>query len=891
MTAPAQPEQAPQLSPGSRLGRYEIVAPLGAGGMGEVWRARDARLGREVAIKVLPRRLTGDAVALQRFEREARAVAALSHPNILAIHDFERDGETHYAVTELLAGESLRERIRRGPAKPRQVREWGTQLARALAAAHDRGIVHRDVKPENVFLTKDGVVKLLDFGLARPQAGPQAETAVAGESSLTTAGMLVGTVGYMAPEQLRGEALDGRADVFALGCVLYELLTGERAFAAKSMAETINAILEHDPPRLETLADTASPELARIVRRCLEKRREQRFQNAHDLAFALEGSEATSAAGGRQVAVTAESVTAVPPARRQSALRLGLGAAVAVALLLAGALVRHVALPAASGAGTVRASLSLAPSNQLVDYTSLALAPDDSAIAFSQIERGDLRLRVRALGEDEGRTLADTEGARYPFWSPDSRQLAFFAGGKLKRTAAAGGPVLTLAAAANARGGSWNREGVIVFSPEPRGGLQTIAATGGTPQPLTRPAASTASHRLPRFLPDGEHLLYVAAHDPGGQNGLYFLTLRSGKSRRLLAESVDAHFAHGHLLYERDGNLVAQPFDPVRGELQGGATVVASGVYRFVGLSQTLGVASDRLLAYLSSTQVDTVLTWLDVDGRVLGKVGKPESWGDLWLSQDGRQAAVMRQLSKLPEIWHVDLAEGIFRRLAAGVLREVAAFSPRGDELLVAREPAPGRFELVVISLRDGSERIVDRGPAAYHRGSWEGDGTTIVYGREADLWSVAADGKSPGRRLAATPAVEAYPVRSPDGRWLAYTSNETGRFELYVARFPALTSRRQLSVDGCHTSTAYWVEGGRALIFADLVPRLRRVAVEERDGETHFGAPTPTFEHLDFNAVADLSFAPDGRRVLTTMPVRNEPTYQLRLVVDWATLLERAP
>ena len=875
--------EAPQLLPGSRLGRYEIVAPLGAGGMGEVWRARDARLGREVAIKVLPRRLTADAVALQRFEREARAVAALSHPNILAIHDFERDGETHYAVTELLAGESLRERIRRGPAKPRQVREWGTQLARALAAAHDRGIVHRDVKPENVFLTKDGIVKLLDFGLARPQAGPQAETAVAGESSLTTAGMLVGTVGYMAPEQLRGEALDGRADVFALGCVLYELLTGERAFAAGSMAATINAIIEHDPPRLETLAETASLELARIVRRCLEKRREQRFQNAHDLAFALDPATASSPPA---LLASVAPPTTVRQARRWPLVAGGIALAAALSFVSAWLGVRLVGT---GGSPTpLQAALILDAGRTRVDFTSLALAADATAIAFTAVERGQPRLWVHSLVTGEVRSLAGTEGASYPFWSPDSRHLGFFAAGKLKRVAAAGGAALTLAAAPDGRGGAWSVLDEIVFAPSSVGGLQRVAASGGTPRALTQAPPGKVSHRLPHFLPGGEHLLYVVAGDPGGRDGLFHLSLRSGKSRRLRPTAAEAYYARGYLLFERDGSLVAQPFDAERGELSGAPVVVAAEVDHDARTYQLLATVAERALVYVPNAAAENVLTWLDAEGNEVAKLGEPARWAAIEVSPDGRQAAVRRNTGPRSELWLVDLEDGTFRRLADGISNTQLGWAPQGDQLLIAREPAPGRHHLVAFSVRDGSERVLDRSPTdLVPTGGWSADGDTVVYARGGDLWAVAADGRSPARPLAVTAAIETYPRLSPDGRWLAYVSNETGRQEAYVASFPTMAGKRQLSLNGAFACD--WAEGGRALIVADAATvSLQRVAVGERDGETHFGPPLPTYKYARPADILGWDVDPSGRRALAGVVIDKGPL-PVRLVVDWPSLLER--
>jgi Tol biopolymer transport system component len=665
--------------------------------------------------------------------------------------------------------------------------------------------------------------------------------------------------------------------------VLYELLTGERAFSASSSAETLTTIVRDDPPRLAELAGT-SPELARLLRRCLEKRPEDRFQSAHDLAFTLAGETVASTPG---VTPSGESpLTAAPPLRRRPRLRAALAAAVVVFSLLAGALLGRylVRSPAPT---PVHATLSLSAGE--LDPLSLALAPDGRAIAFVLLGRGHPRLWVRSLvGEDEPRALTGTEGATYPFWSPDSRHLGFFAGGKLKRVPAAGGPVLTLAPAADGRGGTWSAGDVIVFAPVVRGGLQRVPATGGAPQALTRLATPTSTHRSPRFLPDGKHLLYVTGLDPGGRNGLYHLALDGGTSRRVLAEAVDAHFAHGRLLYYRDGSLVAQPFDPVAGELRGAAAVVAQDVDHYASRNQTALTASDRLLAYSPSRSRETVLTWFDGEGRQLGTLGEAGKWSLPNLSPDGTQAAVFRDPLGSKELWHVDLVDGAFRRIASGMTPDLLAWHPTGDELAVSRESAPARFELVVLSLRDGSQRILDRSPLGLQvAGGWSAD-DRIVYARGGDLWAVAADGKAPAGPLLSTPAVEAYPKLSPDGRWLAFSSDETGRPELYVAPFTALTERRQVSLNGCFSS-GVWSEGGRALLFFDDGSfRIQRVAVEDRGGQTRFGAPAVVFERLVITDLEGLDFEPQGRRLLATTFVRKGPL-PVRLVVDWATLLEQ--
>ncbi|MFP5284359.1 MAG: protein kinase domain-containing protein, partial [Thermoanaerobaculia bacterium] len=559
------------LAAGTRLGPYEILAPLGAGGMGEVYRARDPRLGRQVAVKILPPELASDPERLRRFEQEARAASSLSHPHILAVFDFRSEGGTSYLVTELLEGETLRARLAGGALPVRKAVDVAVQTARGLAAAPGQGIVHRDLKPENLFLTRDGQVKILDFGLARlplpdSASGLAAATTVPG----TEPGVVMGTVGYMAPEQARGLPVDHRADLFSLGAVLYEMLTGRRAFQGGSAVDVLGAILRHDPPELAG-ADGRSIPLAveLVVRHCLEKDREARFQSARDFAFALEALSGSSS-----------TLPAAAPASRRQRIVRGAAAAHLLGLLTLGAAAGLSRI--SNGRRAPLLAAVLAPQGtELYSFPSAVLSPDGSRLVL--VATGaDSRtsLWVRSLDADPPRLLAGTAGAVRPFWSPDGKDIAFFADGKLKRIPAEGGAVQTVAAAPTGAGGAWGRDGTILFAPTILSPLWRVGAGGGTAVPVTRldPARRDTSHRSPVFLPDPKSFLLFVRTD-GDRSGIYAGSLGSPDLRFLLPSTSNALYAPpGHLLFVREGNLMAQRFDAGSLELSGEPVAVAEGI-------------------------------------------------------------------------------------------------------------------------------------------------------------------------------------------------------------------------------------------------------------------------------------------------------------------------
>ena len=612
---------------GACLDHYEILSPLGAGGMGEVWRSRDIRLNREVAIKVLPASFANDGDRLRRFEQEALATSALNHPNIMTIHDIgtapQEFGGGPYLVTELLEGATLREQLNEGALPVRKAIEYAQQIATGLAAAHERGIVHRDLKPENLFVTSDGRVKILDFGLAKlkPRQVGGVETQAPTQEKITAPGTVMGTVGYMAPEQVRGQEADHRTDIFSFGVILYEMLSGRRTFSGESAVEVMNAILKEEPPELSETNTKVSPQLEKIVRRCLEKQPERRFHSAHDLGFAL---ETLSTPSGSELPATTESAG---KSRLLGNARLAWLAAAAALLLatLAFAWPYFTRRPAADARAM---KLSLLPPEK-ASFDHLAVSPDGRWLAFTATMGGRVQLWVRAFNSAEAKPLATTEGASHPFWSPDSRFIGFFALGKLKKIEVSGGLPATLCDTGVATGGAWSRDGVILFSALGRAGLSRVSSTGGEVTSVIGPDFNRQEsfYIYPCFLPDGRHFLYSKVSAQKEVRGIYLASLDGAVNERLLGDDSNAVYAAsgsdgGYLLFGREGALMAQPFDAARRQLTGEPFPVAGQVGTASGGATSIrrrnfSVSDTGVLVFdpLPDRQRNQ-LVWVDRGGR-----------------------------------------------------------------------------------------------------------------------------------------------------------------------------------------------------------------------------------------------------------------------------------
>ena len=625
------------LTSGTKLGPYEIQSPVGAGGMGEVYRAKDTRLGREVAVKILPESFARDSDRLHRFEQEARAVAALNHPNILAIHDIGQHEGSPFLVSELLEGESLRATLDRGALPQRKTIEYGVQIAHGLAAAHEKGIVHRDLKPENIFVTKDGRIKILDFGLAKlaQKAGAELDGATL-TGSHTAVGMVMGTAGYMAPEQVRGEASDPRTDIFAFGAVLYEMLSGARAFRRSTAAETMTAVLNDDPPDLSTSSSDStrlvSPTLERIVRRCLEKSPEQRFQSARDLSFALSALSGSEASGAVRAA----------EASRRRPLLPWLAAAVAL-VVVAGATWFVARRPGP----TTRMQFALAVPDEM-NISHMALSRDGSMLVFVAPEESSAlpMLYLQRIGTSSVTLLPGTQGASYPFWSPDGAYVAFFANGKLQKMAIAGGTPQALATALAGRGGSWGSKGVIIYTPDVQNPIWRINADGTGMAQATDIKAGEETHRWPLFLPDGDHFLFWVSNFGNRKDdrvsGIYVSSL-AGKDKKLLAlcQSSFGYDAHNLFYADAQRQLVSLPFDASTGTVSGSAIVIANVVGNQPSTFWTaLTVAQNGTVIYNTGVgAAQSALTWMDRSGKELGRIGDPAIMANPTLSPDGTRA------------------------------------------------------------------------------------------------------------------------------------------------------------------------------------------------------------------------------------------------------------
>ena len=900
------------LDTGTRLGPYEIVGPLGAGGMGEVYKARDTRLDRVVAVKVLPTDLAATAELKHRFEREAKAVSALSHPHICALYDVGSEGSVEYLVMEYLEGETLEDRIGKGPLPVEQVLKFGVQIADALERAHRQGIVHRDLKPGTVMMTRSGV-KLLDFGLAKSLApmaelrgdAPSSLPTSAEPSRLTERGTIMGTFQYMSPEQLEGKDADARSDIFALGAVLYEMATGKKAFYGTSRASLISSILRDDPRPISAIMPMTPPAFDRVVKTCLAKDPDDRFQTAHDVKLQLEWiAEAGSQAGAPAVVVS----------RRRSRERLAwivAGAATLAALGLALILTRR----SPSAARTLRASIEL-PEGTVIDKqdASLALSPDGRTLAFvAEGSGGRNQIYLRALGGVAAPALAGTEDATYPFWSPDGRSLGFFAEGKLKRIEVSGNAVQTICDAPQGRGATWGPDGTIVFTPNVYGAMQRVPASGGNPVAAESGVPpGDASHRNPHFLPDGKSVLYYtsasAASDaslPGPKRseeaGIYALDLATKKVRFVLAVPSEGYFvAPRFLAFVRQKNVMVQEFDPKSLRLSGEAVPIAERVeYNgFRGTAEFTFAGSDLFVYQTETAAAASQLAWFDMDGKKLSTIGEPAAISGLAVSPEGKRAAAVIDGSDGSQMWLVDLATGGRFRFSFGTdAASNSVWSPDGRQLAYAAHTAEG--ETIQVKDADGGSapRTVYTGPSFAGPESWSPDGQSIAYSMQStttksfDIGIVPAAG-GPLRTFLASAGNESRAAFSPDGRWLAYTSDESGQMELYVTRYPEGGAKWQISSGGVFVSGASWFTNWWSapgeITYAGADRRIYLVPVKPEGKGLSIGSPRRIFgETLFPRGTAD--YCPSLRRLLAAVPAGESRSTPLTLVTNWAAALPR--
>jgi eukaryotic-like serine/threonine-protein kinase len=912
------------LLPGTRFGAYEVIALMGEGGMGQVYRAVDTTLGRQVAIKILPEAFAADADRVARFEREAKTLASLNHPHIAAIYGFEASAGTHALVMELVEGEDLAQRITRAALPLEDALPIAKQIAEALEAAHEQGIIHRDLKPANIKVRSDGAVKVLDFGLAKaldpPASSPGVTAPTITSPAMTAAGVILGTAAYMSPEQAKGRAADRRSDVWAFGVVLYEMLTGHRAFTGEDVSETLASVLTRQP-EWAALPAATPPLIRRLLRRCLEKDRTRRLADIADARLDID--DALSDRHGDAPAAASTSRTRERFGWASAVLLVG----VTVAAMVAWA-TRSVSVPRE----TTRTLVSVAPTEQVganpleqrvggirPTRTAIALSPDGRTLVFGAIWGGDQQLYARAMDRLTSTPMSGTSGGGSPFFSPDGQSVGFWAGGKLKKVPLAGGPAVTLCDAASLFGASWGSDGTIVFATARNGGLWRVSAAGGTPEALTILQPGEYSHRLPHMLPGGHAVIFTISKGANlwDDTQIVVRSLATGQQTVLIKGGADGRYVStGHLVYARMGTVMGVPFDPVRLAVTGGATGLIDGVMQAANrnasdmentLAAQFTVSDTGGLVYVTGGAVPAAersLAWVDRHGTSQALPGPPRSYLKPRLSPDGRHVAVSTQ-QESREVWSYDVVRGALSPVTTDGQSGYGMFAPDGKRV-VYRSGAAGGEDNLYWKAADGSgaaERLTTSA-RSQTPGSWSPDGTTLAFVEEGDskgffqfdIWALSI-GNRKTRAVVQTAANEMSPEFSPDGRWLAYVSNQSGRNDVYVQPYPGPGERHLISNNGGEQPA--WSGTGRELFYVQRgapgsrLLKLISVAIGTAPA-FRAGTPETVFESADLASPWGRSYdvAPDGRRFLMALekePPKNLAQTQMIFVQNWSEELKR--
>lgn len=889
------------LSTGTRLGPYEVQSALGAGGMGTVYRARDTRLDRTVAIKVLSGGPISTSELRQRFEREARAISALQHPNICVLHDIGSQDGMDFLVMEFVEGETLAHRLARGPLPLPQVLKMGVEVANALDKAHHAGLVHRDIKPANIMLTRAGA-KLLDFGLAKPvsmQASAatattvptlhSALTAITQGQPLTQEGTIVGTYQYMAPEQIESGNTDARTDLFALGCVLYEAATGRAAFSGKSQASVIAAILASDPPAITAVLPAAPKHLERVVRTCLAKDPEDRIHSAHDLQLELEWLLDSDVDTG---------ILSVGRRRGVPWAALVLTAITVAAAATAGTILyerTNVQKP------VIRSTIDLGEGISIPLVHSMALSPDGKMLAYvAQVGGAKPTLWIRSLQSTRSRSVDDSEGAGYPFWSPDSRYVGFFVPGKLKKLDTRDWSVDNICDAPDARGGTWNFAGTIVFAPDSDGGLAKVSASGGQPQVITT-AATDVSDRWPQFLPDGDRFAFLAIKNGDTQGDQVIGSLSKGKLTTIGTFSANTWYTAGRLLFMRGAALKSEP---VSADLKptGDATTVAEDVAndadRWAG---DFTVSETGLLLYGTSSDSSKVqFSWMDINtGKLLGQFGDPGAYYRPSVSPDGAMIVLMvrNPRSESPVATVMDVKRGVMTPLLPASSRvrvNAYAWTPDSKSLIFAANlDDPNRYDLYIQPVNSAEPaKLLLKMDSNLYPAFVTADArflTFIKAGGKAtrnDIWLLPLAGDRKPMPLLATPAEETGANVSADGRWMLYTSDESGHPELYITTFPVPHGRWQVSTKG--STGGVFEAGGKRIAIVDPEGKIFTVQFDGSGAEPRLGSMQLAMGGASINRYAGASITPDWKHLAVAERLESQAP-RLTLVTNWTEDLNK--
>jgi len=891
------------LSAGTRLGSYEVTAQIGAGGMGEVYQAHDSKLGRDVAIKVLPEAFAHDPERLSRFQREAKMLAALNHPNIATIYGLEQSGDISYLVMELVPGETLAERVKREGAVPiEEALAIAKQMAEALEAAHEKSIIHRDLKPANVKVTPEGKVKVLDFGLAKAFAGDGASEDPGNSPTLSMAatmqGVILGTAAYMSPEQAKGKAVDKRTDIWAFGAVLYELLTGKAAFHGEDVGDILASVVKTEPD-WSRLPEATPPTIRILLRRCLRKDKRERLADAGGLRIEIAD------------ALLGEAATAPPPTPRKGPLsNTRMAWSVAAALLVASLALAFLYFRGVTDETRVLKLSVLPPEKATFNPASLpAVSPDGRRLAFAVTVNGQSELWVRDLDSLTARPLPGTDGAYDPFWSPDSRFIAFFADGKLKKVDVTGGPALSLcntSSAGTARGGSWSKNDVIVFANANATGLFRVQASGGSATVVTTldQASGEISHRFPWFLPDGHHLLYTALKGGAANTAVYVGDVDSKTRRQVVAGSSNAVYAPpGYLLFLREGTLMAQPFDAGKAQTTGDPVAIAEQVDSSAGIGAQgqFSASQNGVLAYASGGSSGNMqLTWFDRSGKPLGTVGAPGVLNWPAISPDGNTVATDRldPQTGFQDLWLHDLVRGTASRFTFTSPNEFPAWSPDGSHIAFtsSRDGGPSNLYQKAVSGAAQDEPL-DKAAHSKRPDDWSRDGRYIIEETPndpktgQDIWVLPLFGDRKPFPYLQTAFNERTAKLSPNGEWLAYVSDETRRNEVYVQTFPTPGGKWQVSTDG--GVLPVWSRDGKELFFIGADGKLTAVEVKgDVKGGAKFeaGASKALFDaHYGAGVNGWFDVTKDGRFLIPVQAEQAAAGVPMTVVVNWTAGLKK--